>query len=202
MNKEIAISNRDALILIDLQRDFFEDGILPVKGANEILGSLIPVIRLFPWIVASQDWHRIEKKTSQPEIFGQGHCIEKTPGAELHPILSNRMPDLIIQRDCKKEDETFSLFEQSELESWLRHRGIRRLFIAGFTSEYGVKETVLSGLKNGFELFVIRECIKPRGTEVDGARALKEMESAGAKLISEGQLVIADSYETRVSAGG
>ncbi|MBI2082173.1 MAG: isochorismatase family protein [Deltaproteobacteria bacterium] len=190
MVKETIVEPTDALILIDIQKDFFEGGFFPVKGADEILKPLLSVMSLFPLIVATQDWHYIEQFTHQKEgVYETGHCIERTPGADLHPLLANQHLDLTIRRGPKKDGESFSVFEQSELATWLLRKRCRRIFVMGFTTEYGVKETVLDGLKRGFKVFVIEEGVKSRGSATEGAKALDEMKRAGAHLVSEEELV-------------
>lgn len=190
MVKETIVEPTDALILIDFQKDFFEGGFFPVTGADEILEPLLSVMSLFPLIVATQDWHHIEQFPHQKEgVYETGHCIERTPGVDLHPLLANQHLDLTIRRDPKREGESFSVFEQSELATWLLRKRCRRIFVMGFTTEYGVKETVLDGIKRGFKVCVIEEGVKPRGTAADGTRALEEMKRAGAHIVSQQELV-------------
>ncbi|MBI2981218.1 MAG: isochorismatase family protein [Deltaproteobacteria bacterium] len=200
MVKETIVEPADALILIDIQKDFFEGGFYPVKGADLILEPLLSVMTLFPLVVATQDLHYIEQFTHQKEgVFETGHCIERTPGADLHPLLANQHLDLTIRRDPKKGGESFSVFERSELATWLLRKRCRRIFVMGFTTEYGVKETVLDGLKRGFKVYVIEEGVKPRATAAEGAQALDEMKQAGAHIVSQEELV---PEKNRASVGG
>lgn len=48
-----------ALILVDLQNDFFPGGALAVPGAAQVIrpaNSLLESL-LFPFVIATQDWH-------------------------------------------------------------------------------------------------------------------------------------------------
>lgn len=211
MGKNIEVGPSDALVLIDMQKDFFEGGFFPVQGAEKILEPLLSVMSLFSLVVATQDWHRMERfKGAGPVgkdgvydtgVYEQGHCIERTPGADLHPILATRRPNLVIQRPPREEGEYFSIFENSELATWLTHRGSRKIFMMGFTTEYGVKETVLDGLNRGFEIYVLSEGIRARGDPADEKRALEEMKRAGAHFVSAGDLAPASRGGSKAAQG-
>ncbi|NRA12554.1 MAG: isochorismatase family protein [Crocinitomicaceae bacterium] len=52
------IQGRKALIVIDMQNDFMDNGSFSVPGGNEIIGTINALMEL-EWglIVGSQDWH-------------------------------------------------------------------------------------------------------------------------------------------------
>ncbi|HIQ48883.1 MAG TPA: isochorismatase family protein, partial [Aquifex aeolicus] len=71
------------------------------------------------------------------------------------------------------------------LESLLRERGIRRIFVGGVATDYCVKNTAIGGLNLGFEVFVLEDAIK--GVDVnpgDVERAVEEMLDRGAAFIT------------------
>jgi len=71
------------------------------------------------------------------------------------------------------------------LAAKLHQRGVRRLLVGGLATDYCVKETVLDGLKYGFEVFYLEDA--SRGVNVkpdDSDRALRQMVATGAKRIS------------------
>ena len=48
-----------ALIVVDVQNDFCEDGALEVKSANEVIPIINALAKygIFDFIIATQDWH-------------------------------------------------------------------------------------------------------------------------------------------------
>ena len=51
------IRNTDALIVVDAQNDFLPGGALPVENGNCIFEPINRVMALFPYVVATRDWH-------------------------------------------------------------------------------------------------------------------------------------------------
>jgi nicotinamidase/pyrazinamidase len=95
------------------------------------------------------------------------------------------IPEGEIVSKADKKDEAYSFFQGTDLAKKLHGRGIRRLFVGGLATDYCVKETVLDGLKYGFEVFHLDDA--SRGVNVnpdDSERALHEVVAAGAKRIS------------------
>src|SRR5437868_6994092 len=91
----------NALILVDLQNDFFPEGALPVKTAPEILPAIEKLLHApFDLIVATKDWHPknhisfADNHTKKPgerikvgdidQILWPIHCVQGTQGAEFH----------------------------------------------------------------------------------------------------------------------
>ena len=70
------------------------------------------------------------------------------------------------------------------LEAVLKQLGIRKLVVGGLATDYCVLNSVLEGLRAGFEVDVLKNGI--RGVEVqsgDSARATEQMKAAGATFI-------------------
>jgi nicotinamidase/pyrazinamidase len=66
----------------------------------------------------------------------------------------------------------------------LRQHGVERLVIVGLATDYCVVETTLDGLRLGFEVTVLTEGIRAVNLRRnDGAKALKRMREAGAKVV-------------------
>ena len=77
----------DALIVIDVQRDFLSGGALAVPHGDEVIGPLNRYIALFELhrlpIIATRDWHP-PNHCSFDEQGGPwpAHCVMDTAGAE------------------------------------------------------------------------------------------------------------------------
>jgi nicotinamidase/pyrazinamidase len=88
-----------------------------------------------------------------------------------------------------KRDEAYSFFQGTDLAETLHRRGIKTLLVGGLATDYCVKETVLDGLKENFEVYHLDDA--SRGVDVnpgDSERALKVMVARGCKRITKEQV--------------
>jgi nicotinamidase/pyrazinamidase len=181
---------RDALIVVDVQNDFCPGGALAVPHGDEVIA---PINRLLqhPWfIVATKDWHPANHCSFQ----AQGgpwppHCVQGTPGAELHPQLDAAKIQLTITKGSRPDRDAYSGFDGTNLADVLRERGVKRVIVCGLATDYCVRATAQDALKEGFEVLVVEDAI--RGVEVnpgDCQRALDELRMAGARLVASGDL--------------
>lgn len=181
----------DALVVIDVQRDFCEVGALPVPAGDEVVVPLNRWLRVGGLLkIATRDWHPLTH-TSLQRNRGPwpDHCIQGTPGAGFHPELAADRLDEIVSTGTEPQGEGYSGFENPQLFQILRDRGVRRLWMGGLATEYCVKATALDGRKQGFEVFIIEDAI--RGIDVnpgDCDRARQEMEAAGVHFVRTEQV--------------
>ena len=185
----VEIDKHTALVVVDIQKDFCPGGALAVHEGDRVVPVLNKYIEKFRKadspIIYTRDWH----PSSHSSFRDQGgpwpqHCIRNTQGAKFHPDLAKPRPEEIVSKADKK-DEAYSFFQGTELAGKLRQRGIRRLLVGGLATDYCVKETVLDGLKYGFEVYHLDDA--SRGVNVkpdDSELALQEMTAKGAKRIT------------------
>nr|MDQ4041972.1 isochorismatase family protein [Actinomycetota bacterium] len=107
---------REALLIVDVQNDFVPGGALPVPRGDEILGRVRELIESgrFDLVVATRDWHPPDHQSFEQ----QGgpwppHCVQLTPGAELHPDLPRDRIDFVVDAGYRPELECYSGFEQT-----------------------------------------------------------------------------------------
>lgn len=185
------IEPTDALIIVDVQRDFCPGGALPVPEGDEVVAPLNAAAGRFRTVVTSQDWHPADHCSFQP----QGgpwpvHCVQGTPGAELHPDLNTDLVTHSVKKGTAADREAYSAFHgEPGLAALLRGAGATRVFIGGLATDYCVKETVLGALKNGFPAVVLRDAVRAVNIAPDdGETALREMAAAGAEVLTTGDL--------------
>ncbi len=57
MKSKSFVTNRQALLLIDLQYDFVEGGALAVAGGLDVIEIANRLMPKFELVIATQDWH-------------------------------------------------------------------------------------------------------------------------------------------------
>ena len=185
---------RDALIVVDVQKDFCPGGALAVPGGDEVVPVINSLQELFTTVVFSRDWHPPGHVSFSPEPeFVDGswpkHCLAGSDGAAFHPDLQVPLHATVVSKGTQKDRDAYSAFEAADLAQTLRHQQIERLFVVGLATNYCVKETVLAGLKEGFRAVVVADAC--RGLDIpEGAvqKALDEMSKAGALIVESKQL--------------
>ena len=184
-------TNRDALVVVDMQNDFMPGGALPVPEGDKIIPRLNEYIKLFESkglpVFFTRDWH----PENHISFKGHGgiwppHCVQNTEGAEFHrDLYIPKDNKFIISKGTSQDFDAYSGFQGTILEFLLRERGIRRIFVGGVATDYCVKNTAIGGLNLGFEVFVLEDAIK--GVDVnpgDVERAVEEMLDRGAAFIT------------------
>jgi nicotinamidase/pyrazinamidase len=176
----------EALVIVDFQNDFTPGGALGVEDGDGIAARVNELARSggFELVVATRDWHPPDHGsfTDQGGIWPV-HCVQGTPGAELHPSLDQSAVDVVIDKGQAVDTDGYSAFEAPELGELLRERGINAVTIVGLATDYCVKNTALDGLNDGFEVRVDSRGV--RGVDVkpgDSDRALAEVREAGAEV--------------------
>lgn len=182
---------KDALVIVDVQNDFCPGGALAVARGDEVVEPLNRLIERFGKaglpIFATRDWH--PARTRHFKEYGglwPAHCIQGTQGAEFHPDLKLGENVVILSKGMAAEEDAYSAFQAvdqngTSLAELLRRDGVERIFVGGLATDYCVKQTVLDGLKEGFQVVVIDRAVRAVDLNPgDGDRALAEMIRAGA----------------------
>ncbi len=192
---KVKVTDVDALIVVDVQNDFMPGGALPVPEGDKVVPVLNEYIEIFEKkglpVFFTRDWH----PENHISFKGHGgiwppHCVQNTEGAMFHKDL--RMPldnKFIISKGTSPDFDAYSGFQGTVLESLLRERGVRRVFVGGVATDYCVKNTVLGAIDLGFQAFLLLDAVK--GVDVnpgDSERAVDLMLSRGAVGVTLGDL--------------
>jgi nicotinamidase/pyrazinamidase len=187
-NAELILTNKDCLIVADVQNDFLPGGALGIHDGDQIVPVLNEYIRTFKAaqapIVASRDWH----PPKHISFHAQGglwpaHCIKDTPGAQFSPDLKLPANTLIISKATDSSKEAYSVFDDTDLGEQLRALGVSRVFIGGVATDYCVVNSVVDACKLGFDVVVLVDAV--RGIELhpgDVEQAFVTMSKLGADL--------------------
>ena len=177
----------EALIIVDYQNDFARpDGALSVPAGEEVAEHINELAASgdYELVIATRDWHPPDHGSfTQEGGIWPVHCVQGTPGADLHPALDTGPIDAIVDKGQDRGTEGYSAFDATSLAETLRARGVDRVTVVGLATDYCVKNTALDALREGFEVTVDRAGV--RGVDVqpgDSERALDELAAAGATV--------------------
>jgi nicotinamidase/pyrazinamidase len=190
MAGNIRLQAGDALLLVDVQKDFLPGGSLAVAHGDEVVPALNRYIQAFHAlhlpIYATRDWHPAQHCSFR----AQGgpwppHCMANTAGAAFAAALQLPQDVVVISKATTVDADAYSGFQGTEFDSELCAAGIKRLFIGGLATDYCVLNTVHDARVLGYQVLLLADAI--RAVEVqpgDGLRAEEEMVRLGAQKIS------------------
>ncbi|WP_457570193.1 nicotinamidase [Desulfurobacterium sp.] len=186
---KVSLTEKDALIVVDVQKDFCPGGALPVPFGDKVVEPLNLYIKIFSSaglpIFATRDWHP-ENHISFKKNGGLWpvHCLQNSEGAEFHDNLRLPPDAFIINKGDRPELEAYSGFQGTLLDSLLKERGVKRVFVGGLATDYCVKHTVIGGLNLGYQVFLLSDAVAAVNVNPqDGEAAVMEMLGKGAVSI-------------------
>ncbi len=189
----MAIDERSALLVVDVQNDFLPGGTLAVLEGDAIIPRLNEYIHLFSEtghpVLASRDWH--PPVTTHFQTQGGPwpvHCVQNTPGAEFHPLLDMRPEVEVFSKGMGAAEDAYSAFQARNdagvtLPERRRQLGVERVYVGGLTLDYCVQFTGLDALAAGLNATVLLDA--PRAVNVhphDAELAMEELVRSGAEL--------------------
>lgn len=196
-----------ALLVVDVQNDFYETGTLPVKNASKINPVINKLMedKGYNTILASQDWHpanhesfAINQGKDPFSVFdnqkGIGpilwpvHCQQNTHGADFHSDIHTERFDCIIRKGTHPHVDSYSIFKENNgtdlgIACLLKGLNICELDVCGLALDYCVKYTVQDALKMGFKTNLILNATA--GVEAnmgDVEKTLKNFRNLGVVL--------------------
>lgn len=173
------MDGRTALLVVDMQRDFFEDGLLPVDGASEIVETVNKLIERFEIVVTTQDWH-----PEDSEHFDRFpvHCVRHTEGAKLHPDLRLGDRSLTFIKGMYSDEDALSAFDGKSvihdigLTEMLEELRVRTIFVCGLATDYCVYATVKGAVARNFVSFVITDAVRAVGDNEEALKVLSDVD--------------------------
>ena len=185
-----------ALILVDIQNDFCPGGALAVNEGDQIVPVVNRLMPRFPLVLSTQDWHPVNH-ISFRERGGPWppHCVQGTRGAELHSDLKTDTIAHYFRKASSPDNDDYSEFAGKDdrgraLDEILRSYGVKKVYVAGLATDYCVLETVLDGLKHGYEVYAVTDAMRAVNVNAaDGEEALQTMSSRGAHLVTSDEVL-------------
>jgi nicotinamidase/pyrazinamidase len=181
LKKDFSVGKTDALIIVDVQKDFCPGGALPVPEGDQVIPVLNDYIKIFKKpnarVFATRDWH----PPNHVSFKAQGgpwppHCVQNSEGAKFHPDLKLPSDATIVSKAMDPLREAYSGFDGTELVNILKAQGVTRVFVGGLATDYCVKNTVLDARKMSFETVLLLDAVRGINVEPDDVKkAIAEM---------------------------
>ena len=206
MSPTMSISASDALLIVDVQNDFVDGGALPVRGGGWIVSLVNRLAAVFTQVVVTQDWHprgHASFASSHPgakpfdvapmpygdQVLWPDHCVQGTPGAELHAGLDVGAAFLILRKGANAAIDSYSAFTEADgktttgLAALLEARGVRRVFVCGLATDFCVAYSALDARLAGFATLVVEDACRAIDANGSLEAAWAKMNGAGVRRI-------------------
>jgi nicotinamidase/pyrazinamidase len=200
------VSNKDVLIVTDIQNDFCTGGALAVPGGEEVIPAINRIAEKFENVVLTQDWHPEDhvsfvsnhrhkrpydtiELSSGSQVLWPDHCVQGSGGAEFHRALVTARASLVLRKGIHRDIDSYSAVCENDhktptgLAGYLRERGFKTLFFAGLAFDFCVRYSAEDARRAGFEAVVIEEAC--RSIDLDGSVAATHhsLESLGIPMV-------------------
>lgn len=203
--------SQDALLVIDVQKDFLPNGSLAVPQGDEVIPVINRLGKRFSEIAVTQDWHpaghisfasthgkQAFQDTVQANYGTQAlwpdHTIQESAGAELASDLELPHAGLILRKGFRCDIDSYSAFLENDhttstgLAGYFRDKGVTDLYLCGLAWDYCVGFSALDGKQFGFNITVITDAV--RGIDPQSMAEMSQRWSeAGVLTITSGSLL-------------
>jgi nicotinamidase/pyrazinamidase len=190
-----------ALLIIDVQPTFCDEGELPVLGGNDVAFRIAEFVRGhrcdYDLVVTSQDWHidPADHFSDAPDFVDTWppHGLADTPNAQLHPAVVAALGEDGAEVAVKKGQHAaaYSAFDGTDsdgrnLATLLARAGVSEVDVCGIAESHCVRATSLDALELGMVVRLFTDLTVPVSAE-SGQQARDAIESAGGVLAKSGQ---------------
>lgn len=175
-----------ALIIIDIQNDYFPSGKMELSGIDKAAGNVVHALELFrDRNLPVFHIQHIAKKE------GATFFLPNTKGADIHESVAPKSGEPVLQKHFP------SSFQKTGLHRQLQNLGINDLVICGAMTHMCIDTTVRAAFDLGYNSTLLIDGCATRDLEFEGeivmaaqvqAAYMAALSSVFAKAISTGQL--------------
>ena len=146
-----------ALIVIDVQNDYFEGGKFPLWNTAETLSRIVAAIgranaQGMPVILVQH----LSAGGAQAPMFGAG-----TPGAQIHAQVLAAAPQAPIVSKAYADS-----FHETTLAATLQQLGVEELLVCGMMTQNCVTHTAISRAADAYRVAIISDCCTTVSPEI------------------------------------
>lgn len=194
-----------ALVIVDVQNDFFEGGALAVPSSNSIIPVVNNIIDKFDKIIFTKDWHPSKHKSfatnhkgkkifdvitlnNIEQILWPVHCVQNTFGAEIHKDIKIPQNAFFVEKGTDVEVDSYSGFfdngkiHSTKLHDILKKNNVTDVYFCGLATDFCVKYTVLDALSLNYNSYLIADATKAVVSN-DFDKSIKQLVEKGAKIV-------------------
>ena len=148
---------KQALIVVDIQNDYFPQGKWPLAGADAAADNAARLIAAFREAGNPVIHIRHEFTSADAPFFTPG-----SDGAKLHPKVLNRADEPVVLKHFVNS------FRETELQSILDEQGIKELVVVGSMSHMCIDGITRAAADLGYAVTVIHDACASRDLEFNG----------------------------------
>ena len=197
----------NALLLIDIQKDFLPGGSLEVPKGDEIIPAVNELQDIFDLVVATQDWHPEDHGSfasnhpgKEPgdkveldgidQILWPDHCVQESEGAEFADDLKMDRVEKIFRKGTDPVIDSYSGFYDNQhkratgLHEYLQEKNVRTVTISGLAADVCVRYTALDALELGYKVFLVKNATRAVGGDEELEKTVKEVRERGAGIVN------------------
>jgi nicotinamidase-related amidase len=149
--------SKQALIVVDIQNDYFPQGKWPLNGVEAAADNAARMIAAFRQAGDQVVHIRHEFTSADAPFFAPG-----TDGAKLHPKVLNQAGEPVVLKHFVNS------FRETELQSLLDHHGIIQLVIVGSMSHMCIDGVTRAAADLGYDVTVIHDACATLDLEFNG----------------------------------
>ena len=147
---------KEALLVIDVQNDYFPGGANELYKAREAEDRIIELI---------DESRKLERPVIYMQHFnseGDSFFIEGTEGIEISQRIAPLPQDKVIAKRYP------SSFLETELDEYLKNLGIEKLIVCGMMTHMCVDTTVRAAQDHGYAVDLVMDACATKDLEIDG----------------------------------
>jgi nicotinamidase-related amidase len=172
-----------ALLVIDVQNEYFPGGALPITHPA---GHLENILRVMDAAHGRMPVAVIRHTFTDPSLpmFQRG-----TPGWALHHLVASRPRDTLIDKSLPGS------FTGTDLDPWLRERGVSTVVVAGYMTHMCCDTTAREAVHRGFQVEFLSDATGTLPlTNKAGSVTAEELHRS---ILCAQQMLLADVIDTQ-----
>ena len=149
-----------ALVVIDIQKDYFPGGAMALEGPEEAARNAARVIEAFRQVSAPV----FHIQHEMPPERGLPFLLPGTEGQEIHPSVAPAENETVVVKHLP------NAFAGTALEALLRERDITQVVVVGMMTQLCVTATTHGAMERGFSATVVGDATATRDLLLGGER--------------------------------
>jgi len=162
-NKEGEINMKTALLIIDVQNDYFPGGKMELNNALDASVKIKSLLEHFR--SKSMPVIHVQHISDRP---GSTFFLPRTSGVEIHGNVKPKSEEKVIVKHFPNS------FRETELNDYLKKNNISKLVIVGMMTHMCVDTTVRAAFDSGYDCIVAGDCCATRNLSINDKKIAAE----------------------------